>query len=125
MPEYIEDLGGFVDGPIFYREFNIGPSGCIGVCPDDLMHKHNRPHIIHILEGRAKVAVKADPPHFKTLNEGDTFLVEAFVEHLVQAVGGYCHFRCEFFHYDKDGNRVPEFNTETYCKADYDFAHNS
>ncbi len=124
MAEPIKVIGATIDGTIGYRQFLLEPSGCIGVCPHDLMHKHSFDHEVHNLpdsESDVELAVEGEP--FRLLRPGDKATVIAMKDHFVRAVGpAKALIRCEFQHRDKDGNVVPIYSVDVCTPEAYDFA---
>lgn len=124
MSEPITVIGAVIDGPIAYREFPLEPSGCVGYCPHDFMHRHHYDHEVHVLdesESDVELAVEGEP--FKTLRPGDKSLVKAMHNHFIRSVGPKpAKVRCEFQHRDKDGNVVPLYDVAVCVPEAYDFA---
>jgi len=130
-------IGAVIDGPIAYREFLLEPSGCIGYCPHDFMHKHNYDHTVHNVriterpeywlenphikprEGDVVLAIEGEP--FKLLHPGESALVVAQKNHFIRSIEP-ARTCCKFEHRDKHGNVVIEYD-ERVCVPDaYDFA---
>lgn len=120
-------IGATIDGPVGYRQFALEPSGCIGYCPHDYMHRHHYDHEVHNLkaekpgdpEGDVELAVEGEP--FITLKPGDKATVVAMRNHFIRALQP-ARVRCEFQHRDKDGNVVPLYDVAVCVPEAYDFA---